>query len=75
MYNLDIGKSGQYHMLFKAKVEEELNCLVTEGTLEAVQLSEWASPIIPVLKPDKKSVRICEQTVNPVAISWTRTPL
>ena len=31
---------------------------------------EWASPIVPVVKPDKKSVRICggfKQTVNRVA--------
>jgi len=38
---------------FKVKVEEELDRLVTEGTLEAVQTSELASPIVPVLKPDQ----------------------
>jgi len=35
-----------------------------------VQTSEWASPIVPVLKSDKKSVFICgdfKQTMNPVA--------
>ena len=42
----------------KSKVEEELNRLVAEGTLEPVQKSELASPIVPVIKPDK-SVRIC----------------
>ena len=54
----------------KAKVEEELDRLVAQGTLEPVQMWEWASPIVPVVKPDKKSVRICgdfKQTVNPVA--------
>ena len=54
----------------KAKVKEELDWLVAQGTLEPVQMSEWASPIVPVVKPDKKSVRICgdiKQTVNPVA--------
>ena len=53
----------------KSKVEEELNRLVAEGTLEPVQTSEWASPIVPVIKPDK-SVRICgdfKQTINPVS--------
>ena len=55
----------------KAKVEEELDQLVAQGTLEPVQMSEWASPIVPVVKPDKKSVCICgdfKQTVNPVAM-------
>ena len=51
----------------KAKVEEELDRLVAEGTLEPVQMAEWPSPIVPVIKPDKKSVCICgdsKQTVN-----------
>ena len=33
-------------------------------------MSEWVSPIVPVLKPDKKSIHICgnfKQTVNPAA--------
>ena len=52
------------------KVEEELQRLVTEGTLEAVDYSDWAAPIVPVLKSDHKSVRICgdfRTTVNPVS--------
>jgi len=37
-------------------VEQEL---VEEGTVESVQFSDWAAPIVPVLKADKSSVRIC----------------
>ena len=54
----------------RSKVEDELECLVTEGTLERVTHSEWATPLIAVLKADKKSVRLCgdfKVTVNPVA--------
>ena len=52
------------------KVEKELNRSVEEGTLETVEVSEWASPIVSVLKPDKINVRICrdfKQTVNPAS--------
>ena len=35
------------------KVEKELQRLVNEGTLEPVQSSDWAAPIVPVLKADK----------------------
>ena len=57
-------------MRIEILVEKELDRLVQEGTLEPVEFSEWASPIVPVLKKDKESVRICgdfKQTVNPVA--------
>ena len=55
---------------YRDMVEKELDRLVQEGTVEPVEFSEWASPIVPVLKKDKLSVRICgdfKQTVNPVA--------
>ena len=40
------------------KVEEELDRLVTVGTISPVSTSKWASPIVPVVKSDG-SVRIC----------------
>ena len=52
---------------FKSLVEDELNRLSELGIITPVQFSEWATPIVPVLKRDKNSVRICRDysvTVN-----------
>ena len=40
-------------------VEKELDRHVAEGTIEPVQFADWAGPIVPVLKQDKVTVRIC----------------
>ena len=37
------------------KVEQELERLQKQGTLEPVDISEWAAPIVVVLKKDCKS--------------------
>ena len=50
------------------KIEDELNRLVANDVIEKVDTSEWATPIVPVLKSDK-SIRICGDfkiTVNKV---------
>ena len=54
----------------REKVDKELQRLQDEGTLEPVEIAEWATPIVAVLKRDKSSVRICGDfsvTVNPVS--------
>ena len=40
-------------------VKKKLDRLVQLGILEPIQFAEWAAPIVPVLKSDKKNVRIC----------------
>ena len=40
-------------------VEQELDRFVNNGILEPVQFADWVSPIVPVLKADGRSVRIC----------------
>ncbi|XP_062606687.1 uncharacterized protein K02A2.6-like [Saccostrea cucullata] len=52
----------------KPKVEAELDKLVRDGIITKVDYSEWATPIVPVIKSDK-NVRICgdfKVTLNPV---------
>lgn len=60
------------HVAFalRDKVESELALLVSLGHLEKVEVSEWATPIVPILKSDG-SVRICgnfKLTVNPCLV-------
>ena len=63
-------KARQVPYALRGKVEHELTRLTQEGILRPVQFAEWAAPIVPVLKSDKSSVRICgdfKQTVNQAA--------
>ena len=43
----------------KEMVEKELQRLENLGIIKPVKSSKWAAPIVPVLKPDRKSIRIC----------------
>ena len=51
------------------KIDKEIDRLVAQGILESIQFTDWATPIVPILKQDN-SVRICgdfKVTVNPIA--------
>jgi len=42
----------------REKIEVELDRLVSEGTIEPMEFSDWAAPIVLIVKSDK-SIRIC----------------
>ena len=54
----------------RKKVEQELERLTKEGIIEPIQFADWAAPIVPVMKKDGTSLRICgdfKVTVNQVS--------
>ena len=45
-------------LAYKEKVETELNRLEKQGVIESLESSEWATPLVPVMKKDG-SLRLC----------------
>lgn len=57
--------------------EEELECLTEKGIVEHTQFSEWAAPVVPVLKSDRESIHLCgdyKSTINQIAKTDQYTP-
>jgi len=57
----------------RRKVEEELTSLLQENVITQVEHSEWATPVVPVIKPTG-AIRLCgdfKVTLNPHLISDT----
>ena len=54
---------------YKPKVDEQLDHLQSLGVIEKVEFSDWAAPVVPVLK-ENRTVRFCgdyKTTINPVS--------
>ena len=51
-------KAHQVPYALKSKVEKELDRLQEQGIITPVQFSDWAAPIVPVIKSDG-SIRLC----------------
>ncbi|GFT82215.1 uncharacterized protein K02A2.6 [Trichonephila clavipes] len=57
----------QYPLLSKVELKTKLTDLKKEGIIEKVDSSEWATPVVPVVKSDG-SIRLCADysvTLNP----------
>ena len=55
----------------QAKVEKEIDRLVANGVLESVKYSEWATPVVPVMKTGQFS---CDYKITVKPQRWTPTP-
>ena len=44
--------------ILRERVEKEIDRLLNEGIIEPVQFSDWAAPIVPIVKDDGR-IRIC----------------
>ena len=51
-------RSRQIPFAIRKKVEDEISRQVDEGILKPVKFSEWATPVVPVMKKDS-SIRLC----------------
>ena len=62
-------RMAQSEFVITSKIKLELDRLFKEGTIEPVELSEWATPIVPIVKEDG-TIRIWDykQTVNQAAM-------
>ena len=63
-------KARSVPVALREKVNNDIDRLVQDGVLEPVRFSDWATPVVPVVKGDG-SVRICgdfKVTVNPVLL-------
>ena len=40
-------------------MEQELKSLQAAGIIEPILFSEWAAPVVPVIKRDKQSIHLC----------------
>lgn len=62
---------------YQSGVDLEIDRLVKEGVLEPVPTADWGTPIVPILKKETKSIRVCvdyKTTVNPYLIDF-KVPL
>jgi len=57
----------------RGKVEDEIQSLMKEGIVSPVEYSEWATPVVPVIKPNG-TIRLCgdfKVTLNPYLVTDT----
>ncbi|GFX09779.1 uncharacterized protein K02A2.6 [Trichonephila clavipes] len=60
-------QSFEFDIIFRKTIENEIDRLEKEGIIEKVDSSEWATPVVPVVKSDG-SIRLCVDysvTLNP----------